>query len=259
MIPIRDNQPRTTFPWVNYFIIAINLAVFGYQLSLGLDSPEISRFYTQYAVIPHNFELAFAGAYRVTISHVLLTMVTAMFIHGSILHLIGNLWVLWIFGDNIEDHLGHFVYPLFYLVCGVLAFMAQAYSNPGSEVPNIGASGAIAGILGAFLLRYPQAKVQLLVSINYVSNVVWITAWVVLPFWFGMQLAAQIWAQLQERALASYGIKAEVNNIAYWAHLCGFVSGMVLIKVIPGRTKYAHGGWMNKEGKEVRPKESREI
>src|SRR5438034_264333 len=158
MIPIRNDQPRTSIPWVNYVLIAANVGVFAYQLSLGLDSREISAFYTQYAVIPHNFELAFAGAYRMTFGHVFLTMLTALFIHSSIAHLLGNIWVLWIFGGNIEDHLGHVVYPLFYVVCGLLAFLAQAYANPGPEIPNIGASGAIAGILGAFLLRYPQAK-----------------------------------------------------------------------------------------------------
>jgi membrane associated rhomboid family serine protease len=255
MIPIRNDQPRTSFPWVNYFIIAANVAVFAYQISLGLDSREMYDFYTRYAVIPHNFELALAGAYRITFGHVFLTMLTAMFIHGSIVHLFGNIWVLWIFGGNIEDHLGHVVYPLFYLICGLLAFLAQVYVNPGSEVPNIGASGAIAGILGAFLLRYPQAKVQFLLTLNYVSNVAWVTAWVVLAAWFGLQLANQIWQQFQARTLASYGIKAEVGNVAYWAHLCGFVSGMILIKLIPGHTTYRHGGWFTKEGKEVLPRE----
>jgi rhomboid family protein len=255
MIPIRNDQPRSSIPWVNYFIIAANVAVFGYQLSLGLRSPEILDFYTHYAVIPHNFELAFSGSSQVTISQAFLTILTAMFIHGSVLHVLGNVWVLWIFGGNIEDHLGHVVYPFFYLICGVLASMAQIYANPSSQIPNIGASGAIAGVLGAFLLRYPQSKVQLLVTFSYVSNVVWVTAWIVLAIWFGMQVFGQVWTQVWTDALSKHGFPKEVGGVAYWAHLGGFVSGMLLIKLIPGHTRYKHGGWINKEGKEVLPKQ----
>ena len=177
MIPIRDDQPCTTTPWVNYFIIAANVTVFGYQLSLGLHSRELYEFYARFGAVPHNFELAFAGSGQVKLIGTFLTILTSIFVHGSVLHLLGNVWVLWIFGDNIEDHLGHVIYPIFYLVCGVLASMTHIYANPSSQIPSIGASGASAGGMGAFLLRYPQARVQLLVMFSYLANVVWMSAW----------------------------------------------------------------------------------
>ena len=250
MFPIRDDQPRTLVPWVNYLIIAANLTVFGYEISLGLHSRELADFYLKYGVIPHNFELAFSGSGQVTIGGAFLTILTSMFVHGSILHLLGNVWVLWIFGDNIEDHCGHIVYPFFYLICGGLASLIQIYANPSSQIPEIGASGAIAGVLGGFLLRYPQAKVQLLIVFGMLANVAWWSAWSVLLFWFGMQVLGTAWTQL----LYNHGLK-NIGGVAYWAHVGGFVSGIVLIKIIPGRTQYAHGGWFTKEGKEVLPKQ----
>ncbi len=250
MLPIRDDQPCTTTPWVNYFIIAANVTVFGYQLSLGLHSRELYEFYARFGAVPHNFELAFAGSGQVTLIGAFLTILTSMFVHGSVLHLLGNVWVLWIFGDNIEDHLGHVIYPIFYLVCGVLASMTHIYANPSSQVPSIGASGAIAGVMGAFLLRYPQARVQLLVMFSYLANVVWVSAWAVLAIWFGMQVLGTVWIQL----LFNHGLRTS-GGVSYWAHVGGFVTGMILIKVIPGHTQYSHGGWFTKEGKEVLPKQ----
>jgi len=250
MIPIRDDQPCTTTPWVNYFIIAANVTVFGYQLSLGLHSRELYEFYARFGAVPHNFELAFAGSGQVTLIGTFLTILTSIFVHGSVLHLLGNVWVLWIFGDNIEDHLGHVIYPIFYLVCGVLASMTHIYANPSSQVPSIGASGAIAGVMGAFLLRYPQARVQLLVMFSYLANVVWVSAWAVLAIWFGMQVLGTVWIQL----LFNHGLRTS-GGVSYWAHVGGFVTGMILIKVIPGHTQYSHGGWFTKEGKEVLPKQ----
>ena len=250
MIPIRDDQPCTTTPWVNYFIIAANVTVFGYQLSLGLHSRELYEFYARFGAVPHNFELAFAGSGQVTLIGTFLTILTSIFVHGSVLHLLGNVWVLWIFGDNIEDHLGHVIYPIFYLVCGVLASMTHIYANPSSQIPSIGASGAIAGVMGAFLLRYPQARVQLLVMFSYLANVVWVSAWAVLAIWFGMQVLGTVWIQL----LFNHGLRTS-GGVSYWAHVGGFVTGMILIKVIPGHTQYSHGGWFTKEGKEVLPKQ----
>jgi membrane associated rhomboid family serine protease len=249
MIPIRDDQPCSSFAWVNYFIIAANLAVFGYEISLGLHSRALYEFWARHGVVPHNFELAFSGSAQITISGVFLTILTSMFLHGSVLHLLGNVWVLWIFSDNIEDHLGHAIYPLFYVVCGIVASMAQIYANPGSEIPSVGASGAIAGVMGAYLVRYPQARVQLRVIFSYFANVVWVSAWVVLAIWFGLQLLGTAWMQM----LFNQGFK-NVGGVAYWEHVGGFVLGMVLIKILPGQTEYSHGGWYTKEGKEVLPK-----
>src|SRR5260370_21751924 len=185
MIPIRDDQARSTIPYVNYFIIALNVAVFACEISVGLhDRRALNDLFQQFGTIPHNFELAISGGYaQLTIPSVFVTIFTSMFMHASVLHLLGNMWVLWIFGDNIEDHLGHFVYLIFYLVCGVLASMAHIYANPGSEIPSVGASGAIAGVMGAFLLRYPQARVQMLVVFGWMANVTWLSAWACLLVW----------------------------------------------------------------------------
>jgi membrane associated rhomboid family serine protease len=251
MFPIRDDQPRTTFPYVNYFIIAVNVGVFAYELYLRTQDPKaLYSLYYQFGTIPHNFQLAFAGGYaQITLPGVFLTILTSMFMHVSVLHLLGNMWVLWIFGDNIEDHLGHVVYPIFYLVCGLIGSMSHIYANPESEIPSMGASGAIAGIMGAFLLRYPQARVQLLVMFSWLANVVWVSAWAVLAYWIGLQLLSQILTDVFFKYTHQH-----TGGVAYWAHLGGFLSGMILIKVVPGRTQYRHGGWFAKDGKEVLPK-----
>jgi len=252
MIPIRDDQARSTIPYVNYFIIALNVAVFACEISVGLhDRRALNDLFQQFGTIPHNFELAISGGYaQLTIPSVFVTIFTSMFMHASVLHLLGNMWVLWIFGDNIEDHLGHFVYLIFYLVCGLLASMAHIYANPGSEIPSVGASGAIAGVMGAFLLRYPQARVQMLVVFGWMANVTWLSAWVMLAFWFGLQFLGVIGTQM----LQTHSHQLS-GGIAYWAHLGGFVAGMVLIKLIPGHTQYTFGGWITKDGKEVLPKQ----
>jgi membrane associated rhomboid family serine protease len=146
------------------------------------------------------------------------------------------------------------MYPFFYLVCGVLASMAHIYANPDSTVPAIGASGAIAGVMGGYLLRYTQAKVQVFAWFFYRPYIFWMPAAWMLVYWFALQLISQIWSQ---SVLAQ--LHRESGGIAYWAHLGGFLSGMVLIKLIPGRTKYAHGGWIDKQGKELLPKETGKI
>ena len=252
MFPIRDDQPRTTFPYVNYSIILVNVGVFAYEFYLRTQDPKaLYALYYQFGTIPHNFQLAFTGGYaQITLPGVFLTILTSMFMHGSVLHLLGNMWVLWIFGDNIEDHLGHVVYPIFYLVCGFVGSMAHIYANPESEIPSVGASGAIAGVMGGFLLRYPQARVQLLVMFSWLANVVWVSAWVVLAYWIGLQLLGQILTDVFYKYTHQH-----TGGVAYWAHLGGFLSGMILIKVVPGRTQYRHGGWFTKEGKEVLPKQ----
>jgi membrane associated rhomboid family serine protease len=248
IFPFRDDQPRSTTAYVNYFIIAANVAVFGYEFWLALhDRMAWYDFYKQYAEVPHHFELAFSGSSQYTISAAFLTIFTSMFMHSGWLHLIGNMWALWIFGDNIEDHFGHIVYPIFYLVCGLLASMAYIYSDPVSDIPAVGASGAIAGVMGAFLLRYPQAQVQLFVLLGFRAGAYWVPAWIVLAVWFALQLFGQI----MTRALLG---TEHGGGVAYWAHLGGFVTGMALIKLIPGYTQYKHGGWFTRDGKEIRPK-----
>ena len=239
MIPIRDDQPCSTFPYVNYVIIAANVAVFAYELSVGgHDRGALFDLIKQYGTIPHNFELAFSGGYaQLTIPGVFLTILTSMFMHASVLHLLGNVWVLWIFGDNIEDHLGHFVYPIFYLVCGVLASMAYIYANPSSEIPSVGASGAIAGVMGAYFLLHPRARVLTLVPLIFFFTFWWLPAWIVLGYWFLVQF-------LSGAATAIAYSSQTTGGIAFWAHVGGFVSGMLLIKVFPARPRgYRYGTW----------------
>jgi membrane associated rhomboid family serine protease len=262
MLPLRDDQPRTLLPYVNWSIIAINIAVFILEVHQGAGLPPDTMkdyqqqlaFFNQYGVVPHHFQLAFTAGGAYSLGAVFGTIFTSMFLHGGLLHLIGNMWFLWIFGNKVEDHFGHLLYPIYYLLCGFLASMAHIYANPDSNLPAIGASGAIAGVMGGYLLRYTHAKVQVFGWFFYRAWVFWMPAAGMLIYWFALQLVSQIWYQW-----LSMQIHHEVGGVAYWAHLGGFLTGMVLIKAIPGRTRYAHGGWIDKEGKEILPNESKQI
>lgn len=264
MLPLRDDQPRSLIPFVNWSIIALNIAVFLYEMHQGVGLPPSDTgvdnyqaqlaFFNRWAVVPQHFQLAFNGGPEYTIAGVFGSIFSAMFMHGSPLHLIGNMWFLWIFGNKVEDHFGHLVYPVFYLFCGVIASMAQIYASPDSTIPTLGASGAIAGVMGGYLLRYTQAKVQVFWWFFYRPYVFWMPAVWMLGYWFALQLISQVWSHWVAAQLHH-----EVGGVAYWAHIGGFFSGMVLIKLIPGRTKYAHGGWIDKTGKELLPKETGKI
>ena len=264
MFPLRDDQPRTLIPFVNWSIIALNIAVFIYEVHQGVGLPASDTgvdnyqaqmaFFNQHGLVPQHFQLAFTGGSEYTMAGVFGTIFTAMFMHASPLHLIGNMWFLWIFGNKVEDHFGHLVYPMFYLLCGVIASLTHIYANPDSTIPALGASGAIAGVMGGYLLRYTQAKVQVFWWFFYRPYVFWISAAWMLAYWFALQLISQAWSQWMAAKLHH-----EVGGVAYWAHIGGFFSGMVLIKLIPGRTKYAHGGWIDKTGKELLPKETGKI
>jgi rhomboid family protein len=264
MLPLRDDQPRTLIPFVNWSIIAINFAFYIWEVHSGVITPGSEgrpdlqaqlAFFNHYGVVPHHFQLAAAGSPEYTISGCLGTILTAMFLHGSTLHMLGNMWFLWIFGNKVEGHFGHLMYVFYYLVCGLLATVAHIYANPDSTIPAIGASGAIAGVMGGYLLRYPQAKIQVFMWFFYRPYVFWISAAWMLVYWFGLQVISQLW---------SHSVLTMINRqagggVAYWAHIGGFFSGMVLIKLIPGRTKYAHGGWIDKQGKELLPKETGKV
>src|SRR5256885_14369572 len=246
MIPLRDGPPCTAIPYVNYSILAINLAVFGFEVWARFnDPPALRPFFARYAEVPNHFQLAFGGSSEFTIGAAFLTIFTSMFMHAGWLHVLGNMWFLWIFGDNIEDHLGHVVYPMFYLVCGLLASMAHVYANPDSTLPMVGASGAIAGVMGAFLLRYPQARIQVLWT-WFGYRIFWMPAIGMLFYWFALQLVGQAWVQY-----VSSRTHQQVGGVAYWAHLGGFVTGLILIKVIPSRSEYNYGAWTKKEEKAV--------
>jgi membrane associated rhomboid family serine protease len=231
MIPIRDDQPRFSTPFVTYFLIGLNLLIFFFEAAL--DPASLEALIHQLGLIPaHVTRLTGAGGAHPAAA--LLPILTSMFLHGSWLHVIGNMWFLWIFGDNIEDYLGHFKYLIFYLLTGVAAAVAQIALTPSSPVPTVGASGAIAGVLGAYFILYPKARV-----LNWFPPVFFfhLPAWVMLGYWFLMQF-------LSGAATSIAYSSNTTGGIAFWAHVGGFVSGAVLIKVFPERPqRYRYGTW----------------
>jgi rhomboid family protein len=209
VIPLRDTIASSTAPVVTYALIATNVAVYLFQESLG-DGFE--RFIAIHGLVPRRFVIEWWS--DVT------PLFTSMFLHGGWFHLLGNMLYLHIFGDNVEDRLGHARFLLLYLAAGATAGLAQVMINPGSSLPMVGASGAIAGVTGAYFLFYPRAKVVTLIPIFIFFQVVEIPAFFFLLFWFGFQLLLGI-GSLGTTAASSGGI-------AFWAHIGGFVAGMVL-------------------------------
>ena len=218
MIPLRDSVPRRTFPFTNNLLIALNVGAFLLQLSQGEALP---AFLDRWGFIPDR--LLHPAAWGLGTAEGLVTLVTAMFLHGGFLHLGGNLLYLWIFGDNVEDALGHLRYLFFYLASGVAATILQTATNPASTVPNIGASGAIAGVLGGYFLLYPRAKVVTIVPLFLLFPLVEVPAAIYLLFWF----ALQFW--MGSANLASAARNPDAGGVAWWAHVGGFVAGALLV------------------------------
>ena len=204
--PYKDDNPRILFPFVTYIIIVINSLVFIYQY-LILPPESLGHIISTYALTPA--------------APSVITVFTSMFMHGGLMHIIFNMWFLWIFGDNIESVLGHKRYVLFYLLCGVGAALAQIQINTASQIPMVGASGAIAGVLGAYLIRFPRATVHVLVILIIFITFIRVPAMVVIGIWFLSNLTA---------GLGTLGIE-ETGGTAWFAHLGGFVSGVVLNQV----------------------------
>ncbi len=218
MIPLRDDNPTRTFSWVTILLIALNVAAFLYELSLPRTRQGLEAFFADFALIPAAVtQAATPEAYR--------SVFTSMFLHGGWLHLIGNMLYLWIFGNNIEDSVGHFKFIIFYLLCGIAAAAAQVATAPDSLVPMIGASGAVSGVLGAYLLLFPRARVLVLIPIWIIIRFIYVPAWLMLIFWFGIQLLS---------GAATVG-RMHGGGVAFWAHIGGFVAGMVLIPVFKRR------------------------
>lgn len=235
MFPIRDDQPRFGTPFVNYFIIGLNIAVY-LLVEPSTHSQAFNAFITQFGLIPHDLTRAVAGAPQYPLSANLLTIFTSMFLHGSLFHIVGNLWFLWIFGDNIEDYLGHFPYLIFYLLCGVAAALTDIAIDPLSQMPTIGASGAIAGIMGAYIVLYPRARVQTLVILIVFITFWWLPAWVFLGYWFLIQFIFT--------SVTATAARHQTGGIAFAAHVGGFVAGLIMIKLFPRRARsYRYGTW----------------
>lgn len=211
MIPIKDDNPRTVVPFVTIGLIVVNVVVFYFEYAVGF-----SEVIKKYALFPID----------IVEGRNLKTLITSMFLHGGVLHLAGNMLYLWIFGDNIENYLGHTKFIFFYLICGLLAVFAHILFSGISEVPMVGASGAISGVLGAYLIKYPKARVLVVIPIIWFLTIRKIPALVVLGFWFVMQLFSGV---------ATLGY--EGGGVAFWAHVGGFVGGLILINLLPQRKR----------------------
>jgi rhomboid family protein len=222
MIPLRDDAPRSTTPYVTYFLIALNVLIFLYQWSLP-PRPE-ARFVASFGFIPYRVDSWLAGATPAIAA--ILPAFTSMFLHAGWLHLIGNMWFLFLFGDNVEDRLGHFRYLVSYLICGLAASFTHFLFNMHSKLPTVGASGAIAGVLGAYFLLFPTARVLTWVFVFVVQ----LPAWLVLGWWFVLQFLSG--------AATSMTYSGQANPVAVWAHVGGFIAGMLLVKIMPARKTY---------------------
>jgi membrane associated rhomboid family serine protease len=218
MIPLKDTIPSRTVPFINYTIILINLLCFLYQLSLG---PHLEKFLYAWGVVPAQF-FAPLSIGHLHLSQRILPLFTSMFLHGGWLHFLGNMLYLYIFGDNVEDRLGHARYLLFYLLCGLLAAAAHLLTNHDSRLPTIGASGAIAGVMGAYFFLYPYARVVTLIFIVFFFDIVEIPAFFFLAFWFIFQFLSGTIVATQD---------AMSGGVAWWAHIGGFLAGILLLFV----------------------------
>jgi len=218
MLPIGDVNPRKRFPVITAFLILLNVAVFIYELTLSEEA--LNAFFYAVGVVPYELTRRAGGApYS--------TLFTSMFLHGGFMHLFSNMLYLWIFGDNVEDRLGRLFFLIVYLMAGVAASLAQVYMDPASTLPMVGASGAIAGVLGTYIVLFPHARVRTLLILFFIRYVE-LPAWIVLGFWFILQLFDGV---------ASIGSMAQ-GGVAYFAHIGGFVIGLlvgVLIRITRGR------------------------
>jgi membrane associated rhomboid family serine protease len=220
MVPLRDENPTVLKPYVTVTLILLNLAVFIYQLTLSPQ--QLEAFLEIYAIVPRELTAGLNGYASTQGFPEPLTLLTSQFIHGGFLHIGGNMLFLWIFGNNVEDKLGHWKFLLFYLLCGALAGLCQWYVGPFSTLPSLGASGAIAGVMGAYILRFPDARVLTLIPLGIVFFPLRIPAVFFLGFWF-LQQALYGFASLSVPA----NIGMENGGIAYWAHAGGFVFGVI--------------------------------
>jgi membrane associated rhomboid family serine protease len=222
MFPLRDDNPAKTIPVVTWTLIALNVVVFFYQVSLGPSAEQLLVY--QYGAIPAVVTGGGALSERVAVIPPYLSLLTNIFLHGGWMHLRGNMWFLWIFGDNVEEAMGRLRYLLFYLLAGLLASISHVFSDAGSTVPCIGASGAISGVLGAYLLLYPRARVLTLIFLGFFSRLIYIPAGFVLGFWFLLQLLSG--------GAAGAG---NAGGVAFWAHIGGFLAGMLLVGLFKKR------------------------
>jgi rhomboid family protein len=217
MIPLKDMTPRRSFPSITVLLIIVNVIVFIHQISLSPAAGD--AFIRTYGLVPARIQLALAGSH-VTLKQALVPMFTCMFLHGGWLHILGNMWFLWIFGGNVEDRLGSASYLLFYLICGLGSGASQVAFSWGSTIPSIGASGAISGVLGAYIVFFPRSRILSLIPLLIIWFTARIPAWIFIGLWFVVEF------------LSGLGSLASANSggIAWWAHVGGFVLGALLAR-----------------------------
>ena len=224
MFPIDDDNPTRITPYVTYVLIALNILIFIYELTF--TEKGLTNFFYQWAVVPAQLTGAITGNSLPILTvqpPEILTLITAQFLHAGFAHIGGNMLFLWIFGNNVEDQLGHIKFLLFYLACGVLASLAQWYFSQGSQLPSLGASGAIAGVMGAYIIRFPKVSVKTVIPIGIFPFVTNIPAYFYLGIWF-LQQALYSFATLAPKT----NVGMENGGVAYWAHAGGFVFGAIL-------------------------------
>ena len=217
LIPLRDSIPSRKFPFVNVILIVANFIAFFYEISLGA---ELERFIFQYGIVPAKIVHDIYNLGSASIKDILIPFFTAIFLHGGWYHILSNMLYLWIFGDNLEDRMGHLRYLLFYLLCGFTSSLAHIITNISSPIPTIGASGAISGVLGAYFIIFPEARVLTLVPFGFFLHIAAIPAFLFLGFWFFSQTL---------NGLASLAIRTSMTGgVAWWAHIGGFVTGAII-------------------------------
>ena len=223
MIPFSDpSEPNRIFPWMNLSLIAANFAVFFYELSLQAQSTgTLNSFFNHYALVPCEYT-NHCSVISGTPQPFEVTLITSMFLHAGWLHILGNMLYLFVFGDNIENSMGHIRYLFFYLLCGLGANGLEIFTSVGSHVPGLGASGAIAGVLAAYLVLYPTSRVGTLIPIGFIFFPVRLPAWVLIGFWFALQLIDGLVTLSAKTTNVSGGV-------AYWAHVGGFITGLILV------------------------------
>ena len=225
MFPYRDDNPTLATPVVTLLLIGVNVVFWVVVQGMGAE-PNLSRSVCELGLIPGEFLGLLPNGYRVPLSESSVcvitgqsswfTPLTSMFLHGGWFHLIGNMWFLWVFGNNVEDSMGHFRYLFFYLLCGLGAAAAQTLVNPQSPIPMVGASGAISGVMGAYVVLYPRVRVHMLVILGIFITRIVVPAYLMLGYWFLLQLIGG-------------GLSREEGGVAFWAHAGGFVAGAILI------------------------------
>ncbi len=229
MFPYRDDNPTLATPAVTWMLIGLNVAAWVLVQGMGAE-PYLSQSVCELGLIPGEFLGRLPPGHAVPMSETLACVmdpdrewyapVTSMFLHGGWLHLIGNMWFLWLFGNNVEDSMGHFRYITFYLLCGLAAAAAQTFVNPSSAIPMVGASGAISGVMGAYIVLYPRVRVHMIVILGFFITRIAVPAFLMLGYWFLIQILG---------GLPTIG--DEKGGVAFWAHAGGFIAGALLISV----------------------------